>query len=397
MFSAYIIFIVFFIGCRIIVSQNENPSTKKGKENPKFCILIPARDESLVIEDLLKSIVEQTDRIPMEDVYVIIESEKDKSLEIAKQYHASVFIRKHLERQRKGYALDECIKEMKKEYDAYFIFDADNILDKNYLKEMKKTYQEGYDLASGYRNLKNKEKSIEIASHLTFSILNGIVNEAKCKDTRNITLSGTGFFIRGEWIKKWQGFPFHELTEDYELTLYSILHDMTSTYNKKAIFFDEAPTTLTTSIRQRKRWIKGYFTTRKKYIQEIRKTITKNGTNNGSRYTEIIGITPIIFILIMFLIPVIRDILLLICQSTFLEAISILSIRILFIYGASSFLTLLLLMKEDKYLHITLEKKIKASIYHPFFLLTYVHAFLLSLLEKDVQWEKIEHQEKQKS
>ena len=92
---------------------NENYPQKKRNKLTNFCILIPARDESKVIEDLLKSIKEQTKKVNMKDVYVIVESNLDPTVSIALNYQASIFIRKHLNLKRKGYALDECIKEIK--------------------------------------------------------------------------------------------------------------------------------------------------------------------------------------------------------------------------------------------------------------------------------------------
>ena len=198
---------------------NENYPQKKRNKLTNFCILIPARDESKVIEDLLKSIKEQTKKVNMKDVYVIVESNLDPTVSIALNYQASIFIRKHLNLKRKGYALDECIKDILakgKKYDAYFILDADNVLDKDFLKEMEKSYQEGYDIASGYRNLKNGNDSIISAcSGITFAFLNSNGNETKSKQSRNITLSGTGLYISGDIVNKWASFPFHSLTEDY--------------------------------------------------------------------------------------------------------------------------------------------------------------------------------------
>ncbi len=394
MIYAYFILIIFFVAITWIEKQNNNIPKKRKQKNPKFCILIPARDESKVIEGLLKSIQEQTYPIDMKDVYVIVEDKKDKTVKICEKYQTSVFVRKHIELQRKGYALDECIQEIwPKNYDAYFIFDADNILDKDYLKEMLKTFEEGYDIGAGYRNIKNKENILSVASFLTFSILNGLGNESKNKDTRNITLSGTGFYIHGKWIKKWKGYPFHELTEDYELTLYSILHNMTSYYNKDAIFYDEQPTSLSTSITQRKRWIRGYFESRKKYIPQIRKTLEKSGTNNGSRYGEILGIIPIVLVIVAFLIPLFRDILILNQGLPISRVLIILGTRLFLLYFIASVLTYLLIEKENKKLKLNTAIKIKASLYHPFFLMTYLPAALLAVTAKEIKWDKIEHKE----
>ena len=237
----------------------------------------------------------------MSDVYVIVESLKDETVNICKKYNATVFLRKKLNLQRKGYALDEAIKYIlnTKSYDAYFIFDADNILDKNYLKNMIPVFDKGYDLASGYRNCKNGNESVVAASSaLTFSLVNTVFNSIKNKKTKNITFSGTGFYIRGEIIDELKGYPFNSLTEDYELSSFATLNNLTTYYNTKSVFYDEQPVKYKDTINQRIRWIKGYFDVRKKYSKKIIKSISKDGKNNGSKIDEGLGIIPYIFIII---------------------------------------------------------------------------------------------------
>ena len=95
-----------------LARQNNNFPKETRSELTNFCILIPARDESKVIEDLLKSIKNQTKPINMQDVYIIVESASDPTVNIAKTYGATIFIRKKLNLKRKGYALDECIKDL---------------------------------------------------------------------------------------------------------------------------------------------------------------------------------------------------------------------------------------------------------------------------------------------
>ena len=80
----------------------------------------------------------------MKDVYIIVEDKSDPTVDIAKKYKSTIFIRKRLDLKRKGYAIDELIKyleEKKKYYNAYFILDADNVLDENFLLEMEKSYK----------------------------------------------------------------------------------------------------------------------------------------------------------------------------------------------------------------------------------------------------------------
>ena len=67
--------------------------TKTYNKLSNFAILIPARDESKVIEDLLISIKKQSLKVSFKDVYVITESINDKTNSIASNYGANVIIR----------------------------------------------------------------------------------------------------------------------------------------------------------------------------------------------------------------------------------------------------------------------------------------------------------------
>ena len=372
--------IVLILG-NINIRKNKN-YLKTNNDEYNFCILIPARDESKVIEGLLKSIEMS---VKMSDVYVIVEDIEDKTVDICKKYKANVILRT-TKRQRKGYALDEAIKQIK-EYNLYFIFDADNVVDKNFFKEMKKTYKQGYDIGVGYRNCKNgNDNVIAACSSLTFSMINTLGNDFRNKYNANIIVSGTGYYIKGSWIKKWQGFPFHTLTEDYELSLYSILNNMTSYYNDKAIFYDEQPTRFSQTIKQRVRWIKGYFTARKKYIPLIVKKLRQ--PNYGSKYSVCLGVNAFIFIIVGIFIFVLKNIILLFIHYNFITLISLISI-ILLSYIIMMFITIKMI-KKDK-LDLSYKMKIKTIFYNPIYLTTYIYCALKALFTKNVSWDKIEH------
>lgn len=361
-----------------------NSNVPKEKNNKgKFAILIPARDESRVIEELLNSILNQTRKIDSDDVYVIVEEESDKTVEIVKNKNMNIVFRHDLSKKRKGYALDDAIKEIleqKKHYDAYFIFDADNVLDKDYIKNMEEAYEDGYDIGIGYRNTKNGNDSvIAAASSLTFSMINTLGNEHKTKCNNTLTISGTGFYIKGDIVEKLSGYPFNSLTEDYELTLYATLNDLTTTYVKNAIFFDEQPVKYNITINQRTRWIKGFFEARKKYIPLLlKKEINKNFS---SSFHQIMGVTPYILLIIGLLG------ILLINYFNVKNTI----ILILFVYLIMVLITSIMVLKEKSYLNINNKMKIKVILYNPIFLSTYIICLFKAILNKDVKWLKIEH------
>lgn len=370
----------------LIMKKNTNYPQKE-KNGHNYAILIPARNESLVIEKLLISIENQTKKIKPEDVYVIVETKKDKTVSIVEKHKMTIVYRKNLNKKRKGFALDDAIKEIlksNKKYDAYFIFDADNILDKNYIKEMTKSFDEGYDIGIGYRNTKNSKNLVSAASALTFSMINTIGNKRKSKYTNNLIISGTGYYIKGTIIESWKGFPFNSLTEDYELSLYSILNNLTTTYNDSAIYYDEQPEIFDVTITQRSRWVKGYFDARRNYIHKIRKSISKKDKNYASKITALIGVNPLITLIIGILLLLIDSI------TSFKNFIISLLIIFILIYITLMIFTYIIIKKEENKLDIKVSK-ILLIFYNPFYLLSYIYCLYIAITKKDLGWQEIKH------
>ena len=384
MYILIFLFGLFLLIIKSIQKRDINLSIKDNKET-KFSILIPARYESKVIENLLISLNKQTVKVNPKDVFVIIESLEDKTYEIVKKYHMNIILRKKLDLKRKGYALEEAfnyLKEKNKIYDLYFIFDADNILDKNFIKEMLITYKSGYDIACGYRVIKNKKLNIySISSILTFSLLNNISNQNKIKKNLNVILSGTGFYFSKEVIK--DGYNFHSLTEDYELSLYSILNNYSSTYNNKAIYYDEQPEDYKTTVNQRIRWIKGYLEAKKKYMKSFKNNLFVKHFNKASIIYEYIGMKPYIFMLFSILYFVIYNII----KFKFFYILFV----IIFIYFILMIITIVLLKKEKFNLKLNFKEKILVIFYNPFFILSYILCFFKAICTKNVEWKRIDH------
>ena len=207
----------------LLTLKGSNKKLINNSDNPRFAVLVPAKDESLVIEDLLNSLEEQSYKIDKQDIYVITESLDDPTNKIVLKHGNRVIVRRDFTYKCKGGALAEAIKFIiseGKHYDAYFIFDADNILDKDFFKEMKESFIKGYDVGIGYRNAKNGNDNIyAAASSLTFSMINTLGNNFKMKHGLNLTVSGTGFYIKGDILENLGGYPFYSLTEDYEFSL----------------------------------------------------------------------------------------------------------------------------------------------------------------------------------
>ncbi len=377
-----IIFVILIIFIKIILSNKQSVNNVLANEKKNdYAILIPARYESKVIANLLDSIKNQTYKIAFQDVYIIVESEEDETVTIAKKYGASIFLRTDLTKQRKGYALDECLKmilEKEKKYDAFFIFDADNTLSKDFIQKMNYCFNSGYDVASGYRSVNNWDVNrISVCSGLTFTMLNQIGNRMRVNKKQGITVFGTGFYISYDIIKKLGGYPFHSLTEDYELSLYLTQNKVKSIYYEDAIFYDEQPTSYKQSKKQRLRWCKGYFEARKKFKKD--------------RFQKSLSILPIVALVVY--------VVLYVFLMFILAAFNVSDLRFAFIFRliATLFFLYMALLLFTLYL-LNIEKSkmkfkscLKAIFYNPFFLAEYAIIAVKALCVKDVKWDRIDH------
>ena len=383
----------------LLTLKGSNKKLINNSDNPRFAVLVPAKDESLVIEDLLNSLEEQSYKIDKQNIYVITESLDDPTNKIVLKHGNRVIVRRDFTYKCKGGALDEAIKFIiseGKHYDAYFIFDADNILDKDFFKEMKESFIKGYDVGIGYRNAKNGNDNIyAAASSLTFSMINTLGNNFKMKHGLNLTVSGTGFYIKGDILENLGGYPFYSLTEDYEFSLYAVLNDLTMAYNRQAKYYDEQPVNYETTIKQRTRWVKGYFMARRMYYKAlIKKLLVKDG-NYSSVYSTLVGVVPYILLILALVLEILKNVVMLSLAAFNDKPIGVFVNHLLFIlafvYLVLLMFTLILLIKERDSLKLKSKTKIKVLFYNPVFLAEYVKCLYLAIKNKDLTWEKIPH------
>lgn len=392
------IFIGFFLLLYSWIQKSSTLPKKRRKENPTVSIIIPARDESKVIRGLLDSIAIQSVKVLPENVYIVVESKDDKTCEIVKEYGMNIVFREDLSKARKGYAIDDALKHLSsinKKYDMYFIFDADNILDKDFIKNMIVSYLDGYDIAVGYRNTKNGNDSVvAAASSLTFTMINTLFNKRKAKKNLGVTISGTGFYISGEVIRKLDGYPFNTLTEDYELSVYSVLNNISSTYNEKAIFYDEQPIKYNVTKVQRTRWIRGYIDVRKKY-HSLLKEKSKDAINREMIAVERLGVIPFIIMVIglftfIFINIFMIGVNIVLEKSIIYNIIGIISL-IIIVYTFLAVITFIMIKKEKEYFGLSKKMKIKAIFYNPIFLVSYIPCAIKALFSPNLGWKRIEH------
>ena len=266
----------------------------------RFGVLISARNEEPVIANLIHNIREQNYPSELVTVFVVADNCTDGTASAARAAGAVVYERFNRAEVGKGYALDFLLTRIAEDhgadaFDGFFVFDADNLLDENYIAEMNKTFSQGHRIITSYRNSKNYDNNwISAGYSLWFMRESKYLNHSRMLLGASCTVSGTGFLMSREIIEKNGGWKFHLLTEDIEFSVHSILNGERIAFCKNAVLYDEQPTDFRQSWRQRMRWAKGFLQVFQKYGAALLKSIFTR--SSFSSFDALMIIMPAIYL-----------------------------------------------------------------------------------------------------
>ena len=236
---------------------------KPAKNKHKYGILIAARNEENVIGNLIDSINKQDYPKDLYKIFVVADNCTDKTAQIARKKGAVVYEREDTLHRTKGFALEYLVDNIEKDYgiksfEGYFIFDADNLLKKDYISKMNDAFDEGCKIITSYRNTKNFDENWVSSTYALHWIRSIRTNHRARSVLRLATnIQGTGFLFANEIIEN--GWHYTSLTEDRALTADAVAQGYEITYQDEAEFFDEQPVSLKIALRQRLRWSKGHL------------------------------------------------------------------------------------------------------------------------------------------
>lgn len=255
-----------------LVSKRKNFVAKKLH---KYAVVISARNEGAVIGELLNSIRRQNYPSNLLDIYVVADNCTDDTARVAREHRAVVFERFNHMQVGKGYALNDLFRNIDmtvglEAYDGYMVFDADNVLDENYVREMNKIFDNGYEVVTSYRNSKNYGSNwISAGYGLWFLRESKYLNGARMQCGTSCAISGTGFLVSSKIIRENNGWKHHLLTEDIEFSTDNIIRGRIIGYCEDAVLYDEQPTCFKESWNQRLRWTKGFYQVFGRYGREL--------------------------------------------------------------------------------------------------------------------------------
>ena len=233
----------------------------------RFLILVPAHNEEQVIGDIVRCLQNMDYPKELYDFYIIADNCTDNTAQRARELGAQVI---ETERTRpdeptgKPRALRKALERLgnyAEKYDLLMIFDADNLMDPWMLKEVNSQWidKDHPDFIQCYLGAKNKEGLVAWCYYTGYTLTNRFFQLAKYRRGLNCSIGGTGFAISTQYLKERGGWSCVSLTEDFEIQVEATLAGRRVLWNHQARVYDEKPTSLRASIRQKIRWGQGHW------------------------------------------------------------------------------------------------------------------------------------------
>ncbi|MEG1143382.1 MAG: glycosyltransferase family 2 protein [Bacilli bacterium] len=380
-YGLYFIITSLFAFKKSKVIKELNPSTY-------FSILVAARNEEKVIGNLIKSLKQQDYPKELYEINIIVNNCDDDTKGQAIKAGANV-IECTAKTHSKGEVLQWIIKEFKsrKGIDAYVVFDADNVVHPDFLKNMNTSYLNGIKVAQGFRDTKNISDSWLSSSYaLYYYFLNFFYNKARINMNLSASLNGTGFYFDKEIAQKY--FKTKTITEDMEFTGICAINNIKIGFVENAVTYDEQATGFKESWTQRKRWSIGIMACTRRYYKKLFNSIFKKGS---------FASLDILLVYLSSFIQVLSFILLLAYCIYTVSSISLIKVTfvLLFInillfvsfYIISLFVSIFVI----KYYKKDIKACLKGVIFFTIFMFTWIPINIVCLFTKKIKWYQIKH------
>ncbi|WP_033159690.1 glycosyltransferase family 2 protein [Mycoplasmoides alvi] len=365
-----------------------------------------AKNEAVVIKDVIHSLLNQVYNKELFHIYVVADNCTDDTAkianEISKKFNGRITVLERFNDKYKGanFAIQHALKhiqESKIEYDAYCYFDSDNIVDKNWLKKVVSKLKTGCEVITTFRNSINcKDNWISASYAIQFIKESTYMNYSREKLNMTSWINGTGFCFTNRILKLTNYWDFNSLSHDIEFTQFLSLNNVKCGYVDDAVFYDEQPIKFKDSYKQRLRWCKGFLQVFRIYGKSEFKDLCKINSNKNKKsiYANFALIFPqiVFFLLNLFNYLLLSIILIFVSESEKMDLFFKIQqywiftpIAIVFGFYLNFFLIgLIVIIQQYKQIDCKFIKLFGYIFMYPFFMFSYVPISLISIFKKNI-------------
>jgi cellulose synthase/poly-beta-1,6-N-acetylglucosamine synthase-like glycosyltransferase len=275
LFVISVILIWFMLGYQLLLfllgfyysrrsAQEKVQLAKTPLSLPRISLIIPARNEALVIKKTLESILASEYPCDRLEVIVVNDGSTDKTEAIVNE-HMRVDARVKLINiplglggRGKSAALNIGLRHAR--HEIVGVYDADNQPEPDALKFLAEQLAQDASLGAvigKFRALNKSENLLLRCLNIESLSFQWIVQAGRWMLLKVCTLPGTNFLVRKPILEQLRGWDEQALTEDAELTIRICAGGHRIKFVPYAVTWEQEPRTLRAWVRQRTRWVRG--------------------------------------------------------------------------------------------------------------------------------------------
>lgn len=224
----------------------------------KFAVVVAARNEEAVIGNLVHSVLSQDYPAALRDIYVVPNNCTDFT-EAAAVAAGAKIIHCTGPVSSKGDALHQAFDQLlPMDYDAFVVFDADNVLEQDYLSRVNDAITAGAKILKTRTKAGNPTASGVAGCYGLYNTCFDLIwNRPRAACGLSARLVGSGFAVCREVLEELGGWNTSTITEDAEFAAQCARIGRRIWWVPDAVNYDEEPNSFYLSLRQRKRWCSG--------------------------------------------------------------------------------------------------------------------------------------------
>lgn len=266
------IFTLYFAAVAVFALRRRKRFPRSAPQT-RFAVVVAARNEEAVIGNLVCSVLSQEYPEALRDVYVVPNNCTDFT-ETAAAAAGAEIIHCLGPVSSKGDALHQAFAQLlPKGYDAFLVFDADNVLAPDYLSRMNDAFASGAQVCKSRTRAQNPTASGVAGCYGLYNVIFDLIwNRARAACGLSAKLVGTGFGFRREVLEHLGGWNTSTIAEDAEFAAQCAGAGYRVCWVPDALNYDEEPNSFRLSLRQRKRWCSGVMQVAKQEVGRLWRT-----------------------------------------------------------------------------------------------------------------------------